>query len=149
MDGFSKFYCWSLQMKLRMGIYALALIICKMAWNAIEGVYTVRSLELLTMWLAAMAFAVVEMLLLPDGAEWPKGRVALWVISGNVLIWGGSVLLGWFRGIPVWGGAILVVRLEMSLAAMWYGDRLRMQKDSANLNRQLREYQQRKKQTEP
>jgi hypothetical protein len=148
MDGFSKFYCWSLQMKLRMGIYALALILCKMAWNAIEGVYTVRSLDLLTMWLAAMAFAVVEMLLLPDGAERTTGRVALWVVSGNVLIWGGSVLLGWFRGIPVWGGAILVVLLEMSLAAMWYGDRLRMQKDSANLNRQLKEYQQRKEQTE-
>ena len=149
MDGFSKFYCWSLQMELRMGIYALALILCKMAWNAIEGVYTVRSLDLLTMCLAAMAFAVVEMLLLPDGAERTKGRVALWVVSGNVLIWGGSVLLGWFRGIPVWGGAILVLLLELSLAAMWYGDRLRMQKDSANLNRQLKEYQQRKEQTEP
>ena len=149
MDGFSKFYCWSLQMKLRMGIYALALIVCKMTWNAIGGVYTVRSLDLLTMWLAALAFAVLEMLLLPAGAERTKGRVALWVICGNVLFWGGALLLGWFRGIPVWGGAILVLLLEMSLGAMWYGDRLMMRMDSANLNRQLKEYQQRNERTMP
>ena len=47
------------------------------------------------------------------------------------------------------GGAILVLLLEMSLAAMWYGDRLMMRMDSANLNRQLKEYQTRSERTAP
>lgn len=43
MSRFLGLYRWAMQMKLRMGIYTLALLLCKMVWNAAQGVnYVLR-----------------------------------------------------------------------------------------------------------
>lgn len=56
--------------------------------------------------------------------------------------WGG-LLFGWFRGGPVWGGALLVLGLELGLGLMWFGDWFVLKMDTARLNEKLRRYQQR------
>ena len=66
MKRFLGLYRWAMQMKLRMGIYTLALLLCKMVWNAAQGVNYVLSLEILGMWIACLIFAVVETILLPQ-----------------------------------------------------------------------------------
>ena len=119
MKRFLGLYRWAMQMKLRMGIYTLALLLCKMAWNAIQGVNYVLSLEIVGMWIACLIFAMVETVLLPQGKEPTPVRTVAWVLVGNVIFWGGSLWLGWFVGVPFWGGVALVLLLQAGLAAMW------------------------------
>lgn len=146
MKRFLGLYRWAMQMKLRMGIYTLALLLCKMVWNAIQGVNYVLSLEIVGMWIACLLFAVVETILLPREKEPTPVHTVAWVLVGNVIFWGGSLWLGWFAGVPLWGGAVLVLLLEAGLAAMWFGDHVAMRADSAVLNRQLRAFQRRQEQ---
>lgn len=148
MKRFLALYRWAMQMKLRMGIYTLALLLCKMVWNAIQGVNYVLSLEIVGMWIACQIFAMAETAILPQGKNPTPLRTVAWVLVGNGIFWGGSVWLGWFAGVPVWGGALLVLLLEASLAAMWFGDHVAMRADSAVLNRQLRAFQRRQEQAE-
>lgn len=148
MSRFLGLYRWAMQMKLRMGIYTLALLLCKMAWNAAQGVNYVLSLEIVGMWIACLIFAMVETVLLPQGKEPTPVRTVAWVLVGNVIFWGGSLWLGWFVGVPFWGGVALVLLLQAGLAAMWFGDHVAMRADSAVLNRQLRAFQRRQEQAE-
>lgn len=148
MNRFLGLYRWAMQMKLRMGIYTLALLLCKMAWNAIQGVNYVLSLEIVGMWIACLIFAMVETVILPQGKNPTPLRTVAWVLVGNGIFWGGSVWLGWFAGGPFWGGALLVLLLEAGLAAMWFGDHVAMRADSAVLNRQLRAFQRRQAEAE-
>lgn len=67
MKRFLGLYRWAMQMKLRMGIYTLALLLCKMAWNAAQGVNYVLSLEIVGMWIACLIFVMVETAILPQG----------------------------------------------------------------------------------
>ena len=133
MSRFLGLYRWAMQMKLRMGIYTLALLLCKMAWNAIQGVNYVLSLEIVGMWIACLIFAMVETVLLPQGKEPTPVRTVAWVLVGNVIFW---------------GGVALVLLLQAGLAAMWFGDHVAMRADSAVLNRQLRAFQRRQEQAE-
>lgn len=52
------------------------------------------------------------------------------------------MLFGWFQGVPVWGGALLILGLELGLGMMWFGDRFVLKMDTAQLNEQLLRYQQ-------
>ena len=148
MKRFLALYRWAMQMKLRMGIYTLALLLRKMAWNAIQGVNYVLSLEIVGMWIACLIFAMVETAILPQGKTPTPVRTVAWVLVGNVIFWGGSLWLGWFVGVPFWGGVALVLLLQAGLAAMWFGDHVAMRADSAVLNRQLRAFQRRQEQAE-
>lgn len=135
MKRFLALYRWAMQMKLRMGIYTLALLLCKMVWNAAQGVNYVLSLEIVGMWIACLIFAMVETVLLPQGKEPTPVRTVAWVLVGNVIFWGGSLWLGWFVGVPFWGGVALVLLLQAGLAAMWFGDHVAMRADSARQRR--------------
>lgn len=144
MNGFLRWYRWGLQMKYHMGIYTVGLIFCKGVVNALQGEYTVDSRTMLEMLVASLLLASAETALFPGGLDrpQPKGRTAIWVVLGNLLYVGGSLLFGWFKGIPLWGGLVLVLILEAGFFAMWYGINVAMQADTADLNRRLRKYQQ-------
>ena len=143
MKYYLKLYRWSMQMKLRMGLYALGLLFCKMIWNWSQGIAAVRSLEIVTIWAACLIFATLETVILPAGKEHSTLRVAIWAGTANLIFIGGALLAGWFRGVHAAGEVLLVALLELFAAMMWFGDHVAMRADNLELNRQLREYQRR------
>ena len=149
MNTYLKVYRWALGMKLHMGIYTLSLLVCKMIWNWTQGVLSVQSLDILTIWGACLLFAVLETLILPAGKDASLPRTAAWAAAGNLIFCSGALIAGWFRGIPGWGAALLVFFLEFGLAAMWFEDNVAMRADSAQLNQQLRAFQRRPKEQAP
>ena len=65
MKTYLKLYRWSMQMKLRMGIYTICLLLCKILWNWFCGIEVVRSLDILTIWAACLVFSMLETVILP------------------------------------------------------------------------------------
>lgn len=143
MDAYLKLYRWAMQMKLRMGIYTLSLLVCKMVWNWIQGIDSVKSVDILTAWGACILFAIAETVIIPQGKEHSMVRTLLWIASAHLIYCGGAFIAGWFQGISLGGGVILLLFLEFGLAAMWFGDNVAMRADSAQLNRQLKVFQRR------
>ena len=144
MNACLKLYRWSLLMKLRMGIYTICLLFCKIVWNWVLGIRVVDSLDILTIWAACLVFSMLETVILP-AYEYTAFRTAIWAVTANILYGAGAALFGWFKGIPLWGSLLLFGILELSLALMWVGDNVAMKADTVRLNKQLKEYQNRKK----
>lgn len=141
MKNYLRLYRWSMQMKLRMGIYAVGLLFCKMIWNWSQGIFSVQSIDIVTIWVACLAFAMIETVILPTGKDHSVLCAAIWIGTANLIFIGGSLAAGWFRGIPMTGAALLVALLELFTGMMWFGDHVAMRADSIELNRQLKEYQ--------
>lgn len=142
METYLKIYRWSMRMKLRMGVYTVALLFFKIIWNWINGIFSVQSVDILTIWGVCLLFAMLETVILPEGKDPTVLRTVIWIVAANIIFCGGAVLAGWFSGIPVWGTVGLVLFLELAIALMWFGDNVAMRADSVRLNRQLRQFQQ-------
>lgn len=142
METYLKIYRWSMRMKLRMGVYTVALLFFKIIWNWINGIFSVQSVDILTIWGVCLLFAMLETVILPEGKDPTVLRTVIWIAAANIIFCGGAVLAGWFSGIPVWGTVGLVLFLELAIALMWFGDNVAMRADSVRLNRQLRQFQQ-------
>lgn len=136
-------YRWAMGMKPRMGLYTVGLVFFKAIWNMTQSVWSVDILDLGTMWAAAFAFALVESAIFPEGLDAHQHplRTVLWAAAGNAAFLGGALGFGWFRGVPLWAAAALVVVLELGLFSMWFGTHVVMRADSAQLNQSLRRFQ--------
>lgn len=144
MSGFNRFYLWGLKMKYHMSIYTVAGIFFKAVVNALQGVYTVDTLTMLQMLVVSLVFASIETAIFTEGHPFgdSKSRIILWAVLANVAFIGGALGFGWFRGIPVWGGIVLTVILEVAMFAMWYAMWLEKKWDTRDLNRNLKKFQQ-------
>lgn len=143
MNGFNRFYLWGLKMKYHMSTYTVAGIFFKAIVNALQGVYSVDSLTMLQMLVVSMLFASAETAIFPEGKAFGDslGRTVLCGVLANIAFLGGALGFGWFRGIPVWGGVLLVVILEGAMVAMWYAMWLERKWDTRDLNRNLKKFQ--------
>lgn len=143
MNGFNQFYLWGVRMKYHMSIYTVAGVFFKAIVNAMEGTYSVDTLTMLEMLLVSMIFASAETAIFPEGYPFVEsmGRTVLWAVLANVAFLGGALGFGWFRGIPVWAGVVLVLILEGAMVAMWYAMWLEKRRDTRDLNRSLKEFQ--------
>lgn len=142
MKLFLRLYRWSMRMKLHMAMYTFAAVFLKVMYNLIQGVFAVQSIDLLTMWLMGLALAVIESALLPENTDWSAARSVVWLAAANVLFVGGAACFHWFPGVPLWGALVLILITEMGLGMMWFGNRFVLRIDSAELTRQLKQYQQ-------
>ena len=142
MKTYLRLYRWSMQMKLHMALYTFAAVFFKIICNLLQGSRQVSIVDLATIWLVSLVFAILETVLFPENAPCTKGRSLLWLAAANLCFVGGALLFGWFQGVPVWGGALLILGLELGLAMMWFGDRFVLKMDTAQLNAQLLRYQQ-------
>lgn len=142
MKTYLRIYRWAMQMKLHMAMYTFVALFLKMLCNLLQGADTVAIRDLLTMWLASLVFAVAESAIFPEQAPCTGVRSLLWLAAANLCFVGGALLFGWFRGVPVWGGVLLAVFLQLGLGLMWFGDRFVLKMDSARLTQQLKQYQQ-------
>ena len=143
MKTYLKLYRWSMQMKLRMGIYTICLLLCKILWNWFCGIDVVRSLDILTIWAACLVFSMLETVILP-AYEYTTCRTILWAVAANMIFGCAALVFGWFQGMNLWGSIILLGFLELCLALMWFGDNIAMKADTAQLNKQLKAYQNQK-----
>ena len=145
MNEFIRFYGWGVTMKFHMAIYTLALIAVDGLVQWLMGARAIPILTLLEMMLAAFGVAVVESFIFPRDGEWTGAalarRTALWAVVCNLGFAGGAVALGWFDGVPLWGGAALVLFLEFGLCAMWFAMHVVLKRDTRSLNKKLRDYQ--------
>ena len=143
MKLYLRFYRWAMQMKLRMGIYTVALLFCKIVWNWYAGIYEVRSLDILTSWATCLIFAMVESAILPNDNDraYSKKQTAVWAVAANLIFLVSAFWNNWFQGIRGLGTGVLLFFLELVLALMWFGDNVARYVDSAQLNRQLKAYQ--------
>lgn len=142
MKTYLRMYRWAMQMKLHMAMYTFVAVFLKIVCNWLQGERSVPIFDLVTMWLVSLVFAMVETAIFPEQAACTATRSLLWLAAANLCFVGGALLLGWFRGIPLWGGVLLAVFLELALGLMWFGDRFVLKMDSAQLTRQLKQYQQ-------
>lgn len=142
MKTYLRLYRWSMQMKLHMALYTFAAVFFKIICNLLQGSRQVSIVDLATIWLVSLVFAILETVLFPENAPCTKGRSLLWLAAANLCFVGGALLFGWFQGVPVWGGALLILGLELGLGMMWFGDRFVLKMDTAQLNEQLLRYQQ-------
>lgn len=140
MKFFLKLYRWSMQMKLRMGIYIIALLFCKAVWNLCCNIETVKIVEIFTIGLTCFIFAVLETVILPE-YNYTKTRTIIWVIVANIIFVSSSLYFGWFKGVSTIGAILLFALLEVGLVMMWYGDNIVMKADTHVLNKQLKKYQ--------
>ena len=145
MQKFINFYSWGVNMKFHMGIYAVALIFFNGLARWLMGERTIPILAFVEMALAAAVVAMAESWIFPRYQEWEgralTRRTALWVLVCNLGFLGCSVAFGWFRGLPLWGGALLILFLEGGIAAMWFATHVALKQDSKWLNDKLRQYQ--------
>ena len=143
MKGFNRFYLWGVKMKYHMSIYTVAGVFFKAIVNALQGVYTVDILTMLEMLVVSMVFASAETAIFTEEKPFgdSKGRVLLWGLLANVAFLGGALGFGWFRGVPVWAGVLLVMILEGAMVAMWYAMWLEKKWDTRDLNRSLKKFQ--------
>ena len=143
MSGFNRFYLWGVKMKYHMSIYTVAGIFFKAICNALQGVYSVDSLTMLEMLVVSMVFASAETVIFPEGKELGGSlrRTIVWAVLANALFLGGALGFGWFQGIPLWGGVVLVAFLEGAMVAMLYAMWLEKRWDTRNLNRNLQKFQ--------
>ena len=143
MSGFNRLYLWGVKMKYHMCIYTVAGVFFKAIVNALQGIYTVDTLTLLEMLVVSMVFACAETALFTEDHPFgdSKGRILLWAVLANAAFLGGALGFGWFRGVPVWAGVVLVVILEGAMAAMWYAMGLERKWDTRDLNRNLKKFQ--------
>ncbi len=148
MNTYLKLYGWAMRMKLRMSLYIVTLLCCKIFWNWTQGILFVQSLDILTIFGVCLLFAMLESAILPADRDPTLLRTGLWTAAANAIFCGGAYLSGWFQGIPVWGAGVLIALLELSIALMWFGDHVAMRADSARLNRQLKAFQRRQERTE-
>lgn len=95
------------------------------------------------LWLVALVFAMVESAIFPEQAACTRTRTLLWLGTANLCFVGGALLFGWFAGVPLWVGVLLAAFLQLGLGLMWFGDRFVLKMDSAQLTRELKQYQNR------
>ena len=148
-DEFVRFYGWGITVKYHMALYTVGLVSAAGGVQWLMGRRELPIPMLVEMLLAAAAVAVLESWIIPFGREWEGRafvcRTALWALVCNLGFAGGAALLGWFSGTPLWGGALLILILELCLAAVWFADRVALRRESRELNRGLRELQQRER----
>lgn len=113
----------------------------KIVCNLLQGEQTVLIHDLLTLWAASLVFAMIESAIFPEGSECTRSCSLLWLGAANLCFLGGAALFQWFEGVPLWGGILLTLFLEMGLGMMWFGDQFVLKMDSAQLTQQLRRYQ--------
>ena len=143
MKTYLRLYRWSMQMKLHMALYTFAAVFFKIVCNLFQGIHQIDMVDLLTIWLVSLVFAMLETAIFPENAVCTKRRSLLWLVTANLCFVGGALLFGWFQNIPVWGGVLLTIGLELGLGMVWFGDRFVLKMDSTQLNEKLRRYQER------
>jgi len=145
MRAFNCTYLWGIDMKYRMGLYATGTIFYKAVVDALMGTFSIDSRTLLEMMLTCVVFAVLETAIFPAGKTWEtpdmRRRTLLWAVLANAVFVGAALGLGWFRGVPVWGAALILTVFELGLTAIWYGIRLENRRDTERLNQRLMEFQ--------
>lgn len=145
MNAFIRLYGWSMTMKFHMAIYTLALIALDGVTLWLMGARTIPILTLLEMMVVSMVVAMLESWIFPREGAWEGGilvrRTALWALMCNLVFIGGALVFGWFRGVPIWAAVLLVLFLEFTVAAMWFGIHVVLKKDTEHLNQNLKDYQ--------
>lgn len=145
MKTYLRIYRWAMQMKLHMALYTFTAIFLKALCQLLQGTDAIAIIDLLTMWVTCFVFAVAESFIFPEGCECTRGRFLLWLAAANLCFLGGALLFRWFQGVPLWGGILLTLFLEMGLGMMWFGDRIVLKMDTAQLTQDLKHYQQQHK----
>lgn len=142
MREFLRFYSWGMEVKLYMGIYTAAAVVYQGVAEALQGRYAISVWVLLEMLLVSFVFAMIQYAVLPAGQWASKKRLAIWVLSANVLYIGSALVFGWFPGVPLWGDILLTALLECTLWAIWFGEQVACWRDTQALNQNLRQFQQ-------
>lgn len=134
-----------METKYNMGLYFSGLVFMKAISDAVSGRFAMDTLILMEMLLVCMAFACVEGILFPRHREQTclRRNTVLWVVLAHAAFPGGAAILGWFAPAPGWMLLLLLLTFEASLGAMWFGFHVALKQDSRQLNRRLRQYQNR------
>ncbi|MEA4933061.1 MAG: hypothetical protein VB071_05655 [Lawsonibacter sp.] len=145
MNTFIRLYGWSMNMKFHMAIYTLALTALDGVTLWLMGERAIPILTLLEMMVVSTVVAMLESWIFPREGTWEGTamvcRTVLWALMCNLGFVGGALVFGWFKGVPVWAAMLLVLFLEFTVAAMWFGMHVVLRKDTEHLNRSLKDYQ--------
>ena len=97
MKTYLRLYRWSMQMKLHMALYTFAAVFFKIICNLLQGSRQVSIVDLATIWLVSLVFAILETVLFPENAPCTKGRSLLWRAAANLCFVGGLCCSAGFR----------------------------------------------------
>lgn len=145
MDAFKKFYLWGMNAKFYMGIYFAATVFLVGIVLAITGQSSIELITLVQILVIDMVIAFLQMWILSEQTDYSRsiffGRSVLWLVIAVGLTVGGSVLLGWFDGLPVWCNFLLGAFMFFGLSATLFGLKFEQERDTIKLSRDLQAYQ--------
>ena len=73
MKTYLSIYRWSMQMKLHMALYTFVTIFLKAVCSLLQGVSSLPIMDIATMWLVSLVFAMIESAIYPENSSCTKG----------------------------------------------------------------------------
>ena len=143
MKAYKKFYVWTMNAKLFMSIYFVAVVFVAGLVIALTGGDSIKLLTLVEMLAMCAIIAVLQCVLLDEKTDYTKGvffgRSCIWLIISAALSVGTSMLFGWFEGLPSWCpwalGLFMIIGLSASLCGLKFAQDIETEKLNSDLDR--------------
>ena len=149
MKFFRKLYVWSMNLKLFLSLYFMALIGLTAALEALTGGSALPLWMLVEALGASIVIAAMQNVLLNDTADYTHGvffgRSVLWLLLSGAVIVATALLFGWFTGKPEWCLIALTLLMLAALTATLVGLKFEQDADTVRLNDDLHRYQEKAK----
>ncbi len=144
MSKFKRFYFWTMNAKLTMGIYYVAIVFAIGVMSAIYGKDSISLMTLLEVLIVSMVIGFSQALLLPDTIDYERGilfvRSMTWIGLSVALTVFCSIIWNWFAGLPNWCPWILAGFMLFGCPALLIGKQYEQNADTIKLNEGLRDY---------
>ena len=145
MKAYKRLYVWTMNAKLFMSIYFVAVVFLTGIVIAVTGGNSIRLLTLVEVLAACAVIAVLQCVLLDETTDYTKGvffgRSCIWLAVSTSLIVGTSIVCKWFAGLPAWCPWLLGVFMLFGLSASLCGLKFAQDIETEKLNTDLARYQ--------
>ena len=145
MKFFRRIYVWSMNLKLFMALYVMALVGLIAALEALTGGNSLPLWTLLEALGVCIVIAALQGVLLSDTADYAHGvffgRSVLWLLLSGTLTVTAALVFGWFSGKPQWCLFALAVLMLAVLTATLVGLKFEQDADTVHLNEDLKRFQ--------
>ncbi|MGE4483840.1 MAG: hypothetical protein AB7C97_01875 [Oscillospiraceae bacterium] len=144
MEKFKKLYVWTLNAKLYMGIYFVAIVFLTGIVKVIFGGDSIQFLVLLEMLILSMVIALLQVVILDERADYSGGiffgRSVLWLSISVALTVICALMFEWFAGLAAWCPFVLGAFMVFGFSAMLAGLKLEQDAETVRLNAALNNF---------
>lgn len=148
MKWFRKMYVLAMNAKLFMALYFIVMVFAQAVAVLLGGGDSIRVLTMLEMLLTCALVALLQWLLLNDGADYTGGvlfgRSVLWLLLSTALAAGAALLFQWFAGYPWWATLAFSLFFLLMLVMTLEGLKFEREAETVRLNSDLEKFKAKK-----